>query len=124
MLLAAVAAAGCGNEADEQGPARTVESNRLLTVTGDEYSFDPENVVLEAGTGGQAVLRVRLVNAGSVAHNLRVLEGDQDRGGTATFQGGGEAREARVSLAPGEYRLVCTVGDHEALGMVGSLQVK
>ena len=88
-------------------------------MVADEYSFDPENIVLT----GPGQFRVRLDNQGTLAHNLRVLDGATDLGGTPTFVGG-DARPGVVRVEPGEYRLVCSVGDHEELGMTGKLEVK
>ena len=44
-------------------------------------------------------------------------------GGTPTFSGG-QTRTGTVLVEPGEYELVCTVGDHADLGMTGKLTVK
>ena len=122
VLAACVAAAfaGCGDGDDDQ-PKRTVtvKQGQAVRVSGKEYSFDPEGVVVAGG--GSVWLRLR--NDGSVAHNLRIFEGERELGGTPTFQSG-QARSATVSLRPGRYRMVCTVGDHERLGMTGSLRVR
>ena len=117
--LLALAASGCGSDDDEPGRTVTAESGTTLAVVADEYSFDPETIVL---TGG-GELTVELDNQGALAHNLRVFDGSTDVGGTPTFAGG-DPRPGTVSVEPGEYRLVCTVGDHEALGMTGKLTVK
>ena len=118
--LSVVALAACGGDNGGGGsaPATTVPSGQAVRVVGRDYSFDPKAIVI---TGGGDV-RLRLANEGSLAHNLRILKGDRDLGGTATFQSG--ERPARVKLAPGEYRMVCTVGNHEDLGMKGSLRVR
>jgi plastocyanin len=112
---------GCGGEQDE-APAQTVTvgASDGVEVVGGEYFFDPEAVVVEGGSGG---LEITLDNRGSLAHNLRVFDGATEVGGTATFPGG-ESRSARVSLDPGAYRMVCTVANHEELGMVGELEVR
>jgi plastocyanin len=73
-------------------------------------------------TGG-GKLTVDLKNDGSLAHNLRVLDGATDIGGTPTFSGG-QTRPGTLSVEPGQYKLECTVGDHAALGMTGKLTVK
>ena len=73
-------------------------------------------------TGG-GNLTVELDNQGTLAHNLRVLDGGKDIGGTPTFVGG-EPRTGTLEVEPGEYELLCTVGDHAALGMKGKLTVK
>jgi plastocyanin len=113
----AAATAGCGAE-DGGAPEKTVtvERGQAARVVAHEYRFDPSGVVV-AGP-----VRLRLDNEGSLAHNLRVLEGDRDLGGTPTFQGG--SRGATLKLAPGNYRMVCTVGDHAELGMKGTLRVR
>ena len=125
-MLAVVASAaatlsGCGG--GDEGPSRTVTlspGEAALSVSGDEYFFDPEAVV--ASPGGRP-LELTFRNDGSLNHNLRVERDDDDLGGTESFAGG-SSRSATVSLDPGRYRLVCTVGDHEALGMKASLEVR
>ena len=117
LLLAL--AGGCGDD-DEPGRTVAADPGEAVAVVADEYSFDPETIVLSGG----GELRVRLDNQGSLAHNLRVLDGARDLGGTPTFIGG-DARVGVVRIREaGEYRLVCTVGDHEELGMTGTLTVK
>jgi plastocyanin len=117
--LLLVLAGGCGDDDDEPGRTVTVVSGTAVRVVADEYSFDPETIVL---TGG-GELTVELENEGTLAHNLRVFDGATDVGGTPTFVGG-EPRAGTVRVELGEYELVCTVGDHAALGMTGKLQVK
>jgi plastocyanin len=65
---------------------------------------------------------MRFTNAGSLAHDLRVFRGDREVGGTPAFQGG--SRTATLRLGPGDYRMVCTVGDHAQLGMRAVLRVR
>ena len=89
-------------------------------MKGDEYSFDPGRVIV---SGAPPELRITLDNSGILAHNIRVLDGDRDLGGVRSFPPG-EQRSASVRLPPGKYRLVCTVGDHEELGMKGELEVR
>jgi plastocyanin len=117
--LLVVVAAGCGGDDDTPGRTVTVESGKTVAVVAKEYSFDPETVVL---TGG-GKLTVELDNQGTLAHNLRVFDGGKDIGGTPTFAGG-EPRAGTLDVEPGEYELLCTVGDHAALGMKGKLTVR
>jgi plastocyanin len=113
--------AGCGS--DEGGGGRTetfpAEEGRIRVV-GREYSFDPVKVVI---AGGPAQINVALVNRGSLAHNLRLFRDGREVGGTPTFPGGG-TRSGWIKLQLGSYRMVCTVGNHEELGMVGRLEVE
>ena len=119
IALLPLIAAGCGDDDESSGRTVTVESGKALTVVADEYSFDPETIVL---TGG-GKLKIELDNQGALAHNLRVFDGATDVGGTPTFAGG-EPRSGTVTVEPGEYELLCTVGDHAELGMKGKLEVK
>ena len=112
--------AGCGG-GDEETSKRsvTVKPNAVLKLAADEYSFDPGRVTVTGA--GEVTFRLR--NVGSLAHNLRVERDGNDVGGTPSFPGG-RTEEARVKLESGAYTLVCTVGDHEQLGMTAELEVR
>jgi plastocyanin len=120
----AVLLAACGgDDGDREGAkATTVPAPKGVRVTGDEYRFSPKRVVV-TGARGRTPLKVTLVNAGSLAHNLKLVRGDRELGGTPTFQGGA-TRSGSVVPSPGAYKMVCTVGNHADLGMVGELQVR
>ncbi len=121
LLVAAVLAAGCGDDGEQEiarGPVKTVPAGQPLRVVAKEYSFAPARA---RRTGGSKPIRFELDNQGSLAHNLKVLQGDRVLGGTTTFAD--RTRGGSVKLAPGKYRIVCTVGNHEELGMVGELEV-
>jgi plastocyanin len=72
---------------------------------------------------GSGPLRIVLHNEGDLAHDIHLERDGKDVGGTPPFPGGG-SRTARLTLEPGTYRLLCTVGDHAELGMTGTLKVK
>lgn len=115
--LCAAVLGGCGGGDDE--PGRTVTaSGGSVRVAADEYSFDPQTIRTTPGD-----LRITLENRGNLAHNLKVAQGEGEVGGTPTFPGG-RSESGTVRLEPGEYRMVCTVGNHEELGMVGALVVE
>jgi plastocyanin len=118
LALCSLLVAGCG---DEDQPVRTVTApaNAKLRVAGDEYSFDPAAIVLR----GAGTLTLTLRNTGKLAHNLRVFQGEEDVGGTRTLPPGRRG-SGRLNLEHGSYRMVCTVGDHEELGMTGTLRVR
>jgi plastocyanin len=114
-------ASSCGNdERPAKGRSLTVEASKGLRVVAREYSFDPAKVVV---TGGGGPLRVTLDNRGTLAHDLRVVKGSKELGGTPAFSAG-RAKSSSVRLAPGRYEFICTVGDHAQLGMRGHLEVK
>ena len=122
LALYACLLVGCGSDEKKKraGRAVTLPAGEELRVVGREYSFDPSRVTV---TGGEVELEVALDNRGVLAHNLKVFRGEQALGGTPTFPGG-MVRSGSVRLEPGSYRMVCTVGDHERLGMVGTLEVR
>jgi hypothetical protein len=117
----AAGAAGCGGDDDEPGRTVTVEAGPPLTVTADEYSYDPERVVVRARARRALTFLVR--NGGALAHDLRVEREGDDIGGTPVFTPGG-ARTLSIALRPGRYELYCSVGNHRDLGMEGSLEVR
>jgi plastocyanin len=116
--LLAFAACG-GDDGDSGARSVTVKPNSTLPVSAKEYSFDPARVKVS----GAGPLTIRLRNEGSLAHNLKLIRNGETVGGTPTFPGG-ESRSGRVNLERGRYEMVCTVGDHAELGMVGELEVK
>jgi plastocyanin len=118
LALSSLLAAGCGGD-DRPGRTVTVQAGAKLTVVGKEYSFDPSTIVVD----GAGTLTLTLRNEGSLAHNLKLFKGGEDVGGTPTFPGG-RSESARVKLSRGDYEMICTVGDHEELGMIGTLRVR
>lgn len=119
IALLLLAPGGCGGGDD--GPGRTVDARagETIRVVADEYSFDPETIVLS----GPGTLVVELENKGVLAHNLKVFNGADEIGGTPTFTGG-KTRAGTVAVEKGEYELICTVGNHADLGMIGRLSVR
>ena len=97
----------------------TVPANGKVAVVGREYSFDPSRIVVR----GAGRLTLTLRNEGSLAHNIRVLRGGEQVGGTPSFPPG-RGESATLNLEHGSYELVCTVGDHAELGMTGELVVR
>jgi plastocyanin len=118
LALCPLLVLGCGDE-DEPGRTVTAPANSKLSVLADEYSFDPSAIVLQ----GAGTLTVTLRNEGSLAHNLKVLRGDEEVAGTPTLPAG-RTESARLNLEHGTYRMICSVGDHEELGMTGTLRVR
>jgi plastocyanin len=119
LVLAVVATAGCGGD-DEGHPKGAVEAfsaGQPVRVVAKEYFFTPARVRTEGKP-----IRLELDNEGTLAHDLRVVRGGRDLGGTPTFALKA-TRGGSLTLAPGRYRMVCTVANHEQLGMVGELEV-
>jgi len=118
LVLCSLLLAACGDD-DEAGRTVTAPANAKLRVVADEYSFDPSTIVLS----GAGTLTLTLRNQGSLAHNLKLFRGDEESGGTPTLPAGG-SESTRLNIEHGSYKMVCTVGDHEELGMTGTLRVR
>jgi plastocyanin len=119
---ALVLAGGCSDDEDEPVRSVAVASGATVNMGADEYRFDPGRITVRAG-GKESRLRIVLANRGSLAHNIHIREGDRDLAKTRSFPDG-QTRSVSASLPPGSYRYVCTVADHEELGMVGELEVR
>ncbi|MEA2441239.1 MAG: hypothetical protein QOH76_2663 [Thermoleophilaceae bacterium] len=129
MALALALVTGCAGGDDKKGDGGqkqkdtvTVGHNQPIAFGADEYSFEPKNVVVNSGTSQPSVVRFVLRNNGSLAHDLHVQKGGADLGGTPIF-GPGKTQSGEATLGPGKYEVLCTVGDHAALGMKGTLTV-
>jgi plastocyanin len=128
LASALLALGGCGggdNKGDggeKKGDAVTVGHNQPIAFGADEYSFEPKKVTVNAGTSQPTVVRFVLRNNGSLAHDLHIEKDGSDLGGTPIF-GPGKVDSGQAKLAPGTYEFLCTVGDHAALGMKGTLIV-
>src|SRR5918999_227034 len=79
VAIALALLAGCGDD-DEPGRTQTVDAAKPLTVVADEYSFDPETIVVTGAERGRAELRLTLKNDGALAHDLRVERDGDDVG--------------------------------------------
>jgi len=122
-VLAALAAAlgGCGDD-------HVYRTDRpILRITLDEYRIVPQNIVVKPGR-----LKIVARNAGRLTHNLVIqIPGGPGRqpveipgGRVGTMQPGETGEPIKVDLKPGEYRLVCTIANHDDLGQYGKLEVK
>jgi plastocyanin len=120
-LALAAPLAGCGE--DDPVPVE----GRTLRVELDEFRIVPEDVAVASGR-----LRIVATNVGRLTHNLKVVkEDEEDReapptelGGTGTAQPGETATFTFEDLKPGEYRIVCTITNHDDLGQYGELIVR
>ena len=70
-------------------------------------------------------------NGGRLTHNLAIQiprgsrrQARRDSARTETMQPGERAEPIKVTLQPGEYRLVCTIANHDDLGQYGTLEVQ
>jgi uncharacterized cupredoxin-like copper-binding protein len=121
LAIAALALGGCG----EDDVFRT--DRPIIRITLDEYRIVPQNAVVKPGR-----MKFTVRNTGRLTHNLAVQdpEGPEGKpvdlpgGRTETMQPGETGEPIKVTLAPGEYRLVCTIANHDDLGQYGELKVQ
>ena len=116
LVLAVTIASGAAGCSDDGAPARVRDARVTLTL--DDFSIAPQRLRARAGE-----VAFRAVNRGAIGHTLRVKRGDREVVAIKTLlpgaSGSGSAR-----LERGEYKLVCILGNHEELGMYGTLTVR
>jgi plastocyanin len=115
VLAVALASGGTGC-ADDAPPTRVRDARVTLTL--DDFSIAPQRLRARAGE-----VTFRAVNRGAIGHTLRVKRSDREVVAIKTLlpgaSGSGSAR-----LERGDYKLVCILGNHEELGMYGTLTVR
>jgi plastocyanin len=103
---------GCGS------PDPVTEKGRTIHVKLEEFRFVPQTI---HATPGRTTITVE--DAGVLAHNLKLLRRGVEVGGTDTIQHG-QTATTTVTLKKGTYRMVCTIANHDDLGMYGSIVVR
>jgi len=118
VLVLALGAAACGGGDEAQQPADggggAATTLELAADPGGDLSFDKTELHAPAGE-----VTIDFTNEASIAHNV-TLEG-VDGGATETITG--DTASVTVQLEPGEYTYFCSVGNHRAGGMEGTLTV-
>lgn len=106
-----------GEKAAQDGEEEGAGGGGPVPVAMLEYEFDPSEVTVEQGT------KVSADNDGEVVHNLTVLDGTKELGGTGNIESG-DSGDLEVNFAPGDYEMICTIPGHEELGMTGTFRVE
>ncbi len=113
VAAAALVATGCG------GSGPTVrERDGQVPIVLDDFSISPQRVRVPAGE-----VTFEVVNRGRAGHNFRVERGDTEHVRLTTLLPG-DRETASGRLRRGRYKMVCTVANHEELGMYGTLLVR
>jgi hypothetical protein len=90
-----------------------------VRAVADEYSL-----TLSRSSVPNKRVRIRFVNNGAIAHNLRLRK----RAGGTTYSipltQPGDSKTRTFRLRPGRYNVWCAVGNHRAFGMETSLRVR
>jgi plastocyanin len=118
---------GCGGE---PGPVTDRDATLRLRMT--EYRFEPQNITVQA-TGRPTRIHVVARNEGKLTHNVvieSIEKGDEqstDVQSTVFMKSDtahpGDTVSDDAYLHPGEYRITCSIGNHDNLGMYGKLTV-
>lgn len=119
LAFCAAAFAGCGDD-------DVFRSERpILRVELDEYRIVPQNISVKPGR-----MKFAVRNTGRLTHNFVVQKEDGPDGKPVelarmgTMQPGATGEPIKVDLRPGEYRIVCTIANHDDLGQYGTLEVQ
>ena len=109
VLGSLVGASGCG------GPSTVRARDGKVAVYAREYRLDPGRIETAAGP-----LTIAIRNRGIDAHRLAIGRGRFALARTATLLPG-QGATLKVRLPPGRYRLFCSLGNHDTLGLYGSV---
>jgi plastocyanin len=113
VVVLGLTATGC---ADSAPPGRA--SSGAVAITLDDFLIRPQVVRSKAGR-----ITFRIANQGKVGHTFHVFLGERDALAVKTIPPGRGAT-ASGTFKPGSYKMVCVLGNHEDLGMYGTLVVR
>lgn len=91
-------------------------SQKEFTVTGKNFSFDPNEIRVKKDDE----IVINFVNGGGF-HDFRI---DEFNVATKQLQSGGEETVTFVADKAGSFQYYCSVGNHRAMGMWGTLVVE
>jgi plastocyanin len=112
VVMVMVVVAGCGG--DE--PSVRARDGRVAIAL-DDFSVSPQRVRTRPGE-----TTFEIVNEGRIGHNFHVI-GSKGEPVAVTTLLPGDRETATADLRRGTYRMLCTVSNHEELGMYGTLVV-
>jgi plastocyanin len=113
LAALAVALSACGGAA----PVAARPDGRF-TVALDDFYLSPQSIRVPAGR-----LQVTVVNKGRIAHSFRLRAGADNQVLKISAIKPGVSFTRSFRLAPGRYTMFCAIGNHEELGMHGTLVV-
>ncbi len=111
-LLAAALLAGCADGAPAGRPL-----DGTVDITLHDFRMKPQIV-----TAQRHRLTFRVTNDGRLPHNFHIRGVGRERLEIGTLLPG-ESETASVRLPTGDFRMFCSISNHEELGEYGSLRV-
>jgi plastocyanin len=119
LLAGGLALASCGGDDEAPTAAAVVgepaDGARTIEVVGDDFTFDPSEITVEAGED----VAIELTSADAV-HDFTVAEADFK---VAAKRGDTEQLGLRID-DPGAYTYYCSLPGHRDAGMEGTLTVE
>ncbi|HEX5620102.1 MAG TPA: cupredoxin domain-containing protein [Solirubrobacteraceae bacterium] len=112
-LVALAVVIGCGGD---EPTAVVRDANVKISL--DEFYIQPQNIDVRAGH-----TTITVADRGRLRHSFRLWGADSAPVEIETIFPG-ETTTKVADLAPGAYRMVCTVSNHAELGMTGKLVVR
>jgi plastocyanin len=104
-------------------PASAADARRRTAPTSVGVSAREFRFAAYRTTAPHGVVRFNLANYGEDGHDLVVqTRGGRDLGRTGEVKSG-KRTTLQLRLAPGTYRLICDLADHEARGMRATFRV-
>jgi plastocyanin len=137
LLAAALGLAACGSDnnsdsgsansptsaapaATSAAPAPSSSGGQTLALAADpngQLAYDKTSLTAKAGQ-----VTIDFTNDSQLPHNVTIEKGEDEQGATDTIQGSKTSKS--FNLKAGTYSFYCSVANHEAAGMKGTLTVK
>jgi plastocyanin len=100
---------GCGS-GSASGTGGTVPANATLIKALDGITWDAKTYTASAVAGS---VTIAVENESSSPHNLHLLDSNNvDVGIALDVDGHGDVKSGSAKLAPGTYKVICTIAGH------------
>lgn len=131
LCMVGMTLAACGDSPATPTPApppTVPATNTTAAAGGDvqevqleikEWQITPSNVEVKAGK-----VRFIVTNAGTMSHNITILQNGDVIGATPTFAPSEGPKTIEVDLKAGTYNMMCSLPGHAARGQTGTITVK
>ncbi len=114
LVLGLGAACGGGGGGGGSGEDGGSKSSSELSFTAKDYSFDPQEITVNAGD-----IQVELVNDGTVVHDFTI-----DKSKFQVTALAGRTKPGKIRLERGTYEFYCSIAGHRGQGMEGKLTLQ